>query len=203
MGRTIILRILIIWIILFQVSALFGQDLVYNEVADVLSLTSADLLTVDTEKEAYNYEETVLTLAKFIRLYQLEPSMRILRQGKSLVDNYTGNQDDLTQVLFGIIEAYIARERKAFGMKNLEKMEQHFYSISEDPDPLVLFLRGMTLYELTLGLPDIGPLKEKIATAENTALEDFQELEKQAFLPEDFHQAYQPYLLSLSEKIRS
>lgn len=75
----------------------------------------------------------------------------------------TGNDADLNlyQVYRGISEAFLARKRTVFGVKNLQNAELFFTEVPEDYDDwYIRLLRGMSFYGLGRGLPGVDPMKE-------------------------------------------
>jgi len=181
---------------LFLPFPLWADGIFESRIQTLLMETGEDLENPQKElKEDLSQEEKLLfELTRLIRLYQDQGKNSYLRHARQSLDALSDISTDFSYTVRGVIQAYTARERTAFGMKNLREMETLFTKISENPSPVVRFLRAMTLMELSLGLPKISPLANHIEKAENMAMEDFRYLQEDSSLPEPLQEAYRPYL---------
>lgn len=67
----------------------------------------------------------------------------------------------LYRIYRGMAEAFLARRRTIFGLKNLRNTESLMTSIPQEYDDwYIRLLRGISYYSLGQGLPGIGPMKE-------------------------------------------
>lgn len=96
-----------------------------------------------------------------INLILLTDKLSTLNSAVDNLDKTTETDSMLYKVYRGMSEAFLARKRTVFGVKNLQNAEMYFTGIPEDYDDwYIRLLRGMSFYGLGRGLPGIGPMKE-------------------------------------------
>ena len=191
--------------------SLFSYFLLLNEfiTAEEISPVFVDFFLIDSKKEVLEKrsslekefpgdEKKLLDTVLLIRLYQISPEKSYLKEAeKKLEKNIKVTNNDMHIVLSGVVNGYIAKEKKIFGIKNLKYMRSEFNSISEHPHWLVRFLRGMTLYEVSNGLPEIRLLKNQITEGKFLAKRDFYALENTENIPPEIRNAYRERLENL------
>ena len=96
-----------------------------------------------------------------INLILLSDKLSTLNSAVDNLDKAAEVDSMLYKVYRGMSEAFLARKRTVFGVKNLQNAEMYFTSIPEDYDDwYIRLLRGMSFYGLGMGLPGVGPMKE-------------------------------------------
>ncbi|MBN2051259.1 MAG: hypothetical protein JW760_12475 [Spirochaetales bacterium] len=98
-----------------------------------------------------------------INLILLTDKLSSLDEGVAHLEKVRGadKETPLYRVYLGMAEAFTARRRTVFGLKNLQNTETLMTGIPADyPDWHIRLLRGMSYYRLGTGLPGIGPMKE-------------------------------------------